>query len=265
MTSTGNSKARRRASSGFPLRLLWTGGFLVLLAGCATVPPPIPAPEAQRLLLELDSRRAGFTDLGGLADVAVARKGQTQGFLASILLQAPASFRVEALSLWGQTLFVVTSDGKEVTLFSPSENRAILAPATAESARRWLGLEVGPEELVSLLAGYVLLLPEPRSVEVWREEQALRLELRNGNSSKRIWLDPSNLNPLRLEWIEGHGRQMEVRFERNGAVLSGVTILSPDQEVEVSIRYRQARVGMGLDPERFRLALPTTTKIRRLR
>ena len=92
-----------------------------------------------------------------------------------LLLGEPASLRFEALSPFGTPVLIVAGDPQSVTLWEVLDDRAYIAPASPDANRRWLGVALGGEDLVALLAGRVRALADPASVE---DDLQLRSEAR---------------------------------------------------------------------------------------
>src|SRR5215472_12199388 len=138
--------------------------LIALAGGCTSLPPrqPLP-PEVLTARAELEARWQEFRDLRALTDITIRRSGRTDRLSGVLLLRAPASLRFEALTPFGPPILVVASDAQTVTLWDVAQERAYLARATPEATRRWLGLALGSEDLVALLAGYALPPRDPLS------------------------------------------------------------------------------------------------------
>ncbi|PWU20511.1 MAG: hypothetical protein C5B48_12490, partial [Candidatus Rokuibacteriota bacterium] len=132
-------------------------GLALVLAGCASVPPaPRPAsPEALAARATLEQRWEEFRDLRTLCEIRIRRGSRVQRLSGVLLLRAPSSFRFEALSPFGTPVYVVAGDSRAVTAWEVLDQRAYIVPASPEATRRWLGLEMGSDELVAILAGRV--------------------------------------------------------------------------------------------------------------
>ena len=163
---------RPRPSRSSRLRL--AGGLLLAVAGlsaCATTaPPPAPPPiaeEARAALARIEQHRRSLVDLRSLADITLRRSGRSQRLSGvMLLLGEPASLRFEALSPFGTPVLIVAGDPQSLTLWEVLDNRAYLAPTSPDANRRWLGLALGGEDLVALLAARARPLPDPTQVEL---------------------------------------------------------------------------------------------------
>lgn len=256
----------RRSSSRRAL-LLATVGLLV--AGCATAPPPRTPilPEADRLISLLVRRWQEFDDLRTLADITIRRDGQVHRYSGVLLLKAPASFRFEALTPWGQPFLLLAGNAETVTLYQVAENRALVGPASAWATERWLGFALEPDELVGLLAGHVRPLKDPFSAELMPSDGlGPSIKLAGAEGTQRIWADPET-GVVRQVEIES-GRQLaRILYSGGGAAESPstLTLTALDAPLTVSIRYHNTERGSGLPPDFFTLTLPEGTKIQRFR
>ncbi len=182
------------AGSAWPAALLLAAS----LSACATAapaptPPPI-AEEARAALARIEQHRRSLVDLRSLADITVRRSGRAQRLSGvMLLLGEPASLRFEALAPFGTPVLIVAGDPQSLTLWEVLDNRAYLAPASPDANRRWLGLALGGEDLVALLAARARPLPDPTRVElVAPDEIGPSLRLTGRDVEQRIWFDPDS-------------------------------------------------------------------------
>lgn len=257
----------RRSSLSRGAALL--GVVLLLIAGCATVPPPrtpIP-PEADRLINLLARRRQEFADLRTLAEIAIRREGHVQRLNGVLLLQAPASLRFEALTPWGQPFLLLAVNAETTTLYEVADHRALIGPASARATERWLGFALEPDELVGLLSGLVVPIKDPYSAELMPADgMGPSLRLTGASGIQRIWLDPETGVVGQVE-LSGTNTSARITYANGGAAAppSALTLTTLDGPLTVSIRYRDPKFGTGLSADLFTLTLPEHVKIQRFR
>lgn len=244
---------------------------MLALTGCAALPLPAPPrpipPEAHRLITSLEQRWARFADLRALAEITIKKEGRSQHWIGALLLRAPASVRFEALTPWGQPFLFLVSTEDRFTLYDVAENRALVGPPSAEATERWLGFALGPEELVGILSGHILPPKNPQSAEmVDADALGPSLRLAGSEGEQRIWLDSKTLVPLQVESTGGRATA-RISYAGNGTAEppSSVTLTALDRSLTITIRYREASLGVGLSADLFHLSLPQHTKIQRLR
>jgi len=222
--------------------------LIALAGGCTSLPPrqPLP-PEVLTARAELEARWQEFRDLRSLTDITIRRSGRTDRLSGVLLLRAPASLRFEALTPFGPPILVVASDAETVTLWEVAQERAYLARATPEATRRWLGLALGSEDLVALLAGYALPPRDPFSGTMVAFETA--------DGRQRIWLDATTGDARQVEWTGGSQPARAV-FVANGVHLSTL-----DGKLDVTVAYRDPQRNSGFDPSLLTLTVPQGVKI----
>jgi len=256
-----------------PSRSSRIAGALLLagaLGSCTTVPPTPPAPvadEARAALARIEQQRRTLTDLRTLADLTIRRGGRSQRLSGVLLLLAePASLRFEALSPFGTPVLIVAGDPKSVTLWEVLDNRAYIAPASADANRRWLGLALGDEELVALLGGRVRPMADPTAVELLAaDEVGPSLRLTGAGLEQRIWLDPDTGQARQVEWTGKNPARVTFTRVPPDAPPAGLKLETPDGNLQVTVTYRNPKMNSSLDPALLRLTVPEDVKIQDFR
>jgi hypothetical protein len=247
-----------------------SAALALLLAACASLlqPPPEPvSEEARRIATRLTRRWAQFSDLRTRADLTWRRGPTTQRLSGVLLTRAPDSVRFEALSPLGTPFLLLALAGARLTAWNVLEAQALAGPLNPETTGRWLGVPLEADELLGLLVGRVVpprdlvagvLLPSDL------EGPSVRLEDRT--RSFRIWLDPETGVVGKVE-ISGGRLTMTVAYDWGAGteLPTGVRATAKDMDLDAAIGYRSPALGTGVDPSRFRLALPDGVKVERFR
>jgi outer membrane lipoprotein-sorting protein len=243
------------------LGLLLLLGALLVAGGCASLPPrkPLP-PEVEAARAALEARWKTFHDLRTQADLRIRRGDRLDRLTGVLLLRAPAELRFEALAPFGPPILVVASDPDTVTLWEVAQQRAFLARSSPEATKRWLGLALGPEDLVALLAGYALPPRDPRSGEMLPPDAVgPSVSFETANGRQRIWLDATSGAARQVEWTGG-SQPARVVFRAEGPHLSTL-----DGKLEVDVRYKDPRRDSGFEPELMKLTVPQGVNIQDFR
>ena len=230
---------------------------IAMSGGCASLPPrqPLP-PDVLTARAEIEARWREFRDLRSLTEITIRRAGRADRLSGVLLLRAPASLRFEALAPFGPPLLVVASDPESVTLWEVAQERAFIGRATPDANRRWLGLALGSEELVALLAGYALPAPDPLSgAMLAADDMGPSIAFETADGRQRIWLDAASGEARQVEWTGGSQPARAV-FSGNGVRLSTL-----DGKLDVSVAYRDPQRDTGFDPELLRLTVPQGVRI----
>ena len=261
---------RPRPSRSSRLRL--AGGILLAasLSACATAPPAPPPPiadEARAALARIEQHRRSLVDLRSLADITVRRRGRAQRLSGvMLLLGEPASLHFEALSPFGTPVLIVAGDPQSLTLWEVLDHRAYLAPTSPEANRRWLGLALGGEDLVALLASRARPLPEPTRVElVAPDETGPSVRLTGRDVEQRIWFDPDSGQARQVEWTGKNPARVTFSPTPPEAPPAGLRLETPDGSLRVSVTYRDPKMNTGLDPALLKLTVPEDVRIQDFR
>ena len=252
-------------------------GSVLVLAGLVGCPRPAvrpyPPPSAAELAAYLRERVSRVGSMRSEAKVDYFEgRGQRVRVTMDFPIAPPGRLRVDAESpIGGAVIGSLASDGDRFQYLDVERNRYVLGPARPCNLGRLLRVNLGPADMVAVIAGVAPLLGEPVSVR-WKsreggrevlllrgprgEEETIELEAR-----ERRW------NVRRAELREPGG-QLRYRLEHEDfgpgePALPGKThIVEPARKVDVLIRYREHERGvtppegafhldppMGLEPE----------------
>lgn len=131
--------------------------LLSLVYACAPLTPPqegwLPAPPGQgeKLLAEWTARAGSFQALQGLAKVKVTTPEQTSGGTQVVIVRRPGRLRAETLSPFGTPLLLLATDGVDLGVSVPSQNRFYFGKANADNIGRFIRLPIRPVDLVNTL------------------------------------------------------------------------------------------------------------------
>ena len=236
-------------------------GALVLSGGCASLPPrqPLP-PDVVAARAALEARWRDFHDLRTQAEIRIRRGTRIDRLSGVLLLRAPALLRFEALAPFGPPLLVVASDADTVTLWEVPSQSAYIARSSPDATRRWLGLALGPEELVSLLAGYALPVRDPLSGQMLPpDDMGPSVAFESADGRQRIWLDPASGEARQIEWTGGSQPARDILLPDT------LRLATLDGKLEVTVRYKDPRRDSGFDPELLKLTVPQGVRIQDFR
>ncbi len=243
-------------------------GWALLIWGCATVAPrPQPiSPEALAARARIEQWWTDFKDLRSLAEIEIRRGDRVQRLGGVILLKSPSSLRFEALAPFGTPVVIIAADPEWLTIWEVPAERAYKLPASPEANRRWLGLAMGGDELVAILAGRVIPLPNPEVVELLpADELGPALLSRSGDRTQRIWFDPETGRPMVAEWTGGPNPARVIFTEGPDGRPGKVALTTLDGKLAVSATYKNPALNTSFDPELMRLVVPEHIKIQELR
>ncbi len=174
-----------------------------LLSACATLPPlPPVVPPAQEVFQQVKARQAAVLGLKGLAQVKVSSPEKSFSNQQVLFARRPAFLRVESLNPLGTPLLSLVTDGKEIRLYNPAENKYYRGGWRSDSLSFALPLALPPGEVVLFLLGGVPLTdPETISLRPENKERLWILDLlsRGGSEARTLWVHPQTFQILRAE------------------------------------------------------------------
>jgi outer membrane lipoprotein-sorting protein len=244
--------------------------FALFVSGCATLPvlPPQPPPPAEDLLKRVEARLQMVQGLKGLARVKVSSTAKNFQVQEVLFIQRPALLRCESLGLLGTPQLYLVTDGRELSLYDPGENRYYRGPATARHLSSALPVILEPQEAVAfLLGGLPLIDPETSSLREDRQEGLWILDLVSTTRGERqsLWVHPQSVQILRAE-SHRSGSSRRLTFSDFSQVQGiffprRIQLTSSEPEGQISVEYQEVELNPSWKNEDFRLPVPRGAKI----
>jgi outer membrane lipoprotein-sorting protein len=239
------------------------------ISGCATLPVlPSHPPPAEDLLKQIDGRLQVLQGLKGLALVKVSSPGKNFQAQEVLFVQRPAFLRLESLGPFGTPQLYLVTDGGELSLYNPGENRYYHGPATASHLSSALPILLEPEETVAFLLGGVLRIDaETSSLRADREKGLWILDLVSAARGERqsVWVDPRSFQILRAEnQRAGSSRCLTFsNFEsiRGISFPKRIQLTSSEPEGQILVEYQEVELNPGWKKEDFLLPVPRGARV----
>lgn len=229
------------------LRHLFLLGLLLSCGGKKTPPSPVnsdiattlemararPTPERAtvRVVVKVDSKPLGVA-------------GSTGG---GLVVDRPGRLFLEVFGPLGSSLVKVASDGAQLAVTLPKEERVLLAPSAEEALREVSGGAIGLDDLAGLLVGDLPFdAAELTATSVIDETQLHRLDLlAPGGVRVLADLDPDTGTPRHVVAFDAEGATMvEASYGPFEADEQGVLwpteveVVLPIVELVASLRYK---------------------------
>ncbi len=265
-------------------QLLGIAGLFLSSSGCVSpltsteISLAPPSPEAVRVIRALEARERGVEALRGLADVRISRGGGEQHLREVVLLQRPASLRLETLDLSGVTLLVFATDGVRLTVHSLVEREFLVGRASPENLATLLKIRGSPGHLVRLLAGLPPLSLSADDGAMLSPSSSAPEELgwvqSHSRVTQRVWVTPagdSGISPLpavrRGEVVEGRTPFLQFDFDDYRPLGESffpfrILLRVPAEGVEIEVRYRFVEMNPLLSSAVFQLSPPSDQQSR---
>jgi outer membrane lipoprotein-sorting protein len=253
------------------------GSVIALLAWAllfACRPVPIrssdfgPLPSAQKALENLRQRASQIAGIQSLGRVSYFGDQGRIRLKAVLLAQRPTKFRIETLSPFGQPLQVMVSNGSRLSLLS--EGQFYVGRSNAENVARILTLPLSPSDLVDALLGGVPMDERfvARKIE-WADDigEKIRLTLIARPSGEQLVLEyEKSSQQVRRLRLPARGPHPELIIELSklealpppakGYLARRIRITMPSQNHEVTLKLKDARTNIKMNPNSFTLTPP---------
>ena len=136
---------------------------LIWSSGCRTLPPapPVTAISQEELLSRLQARQAQVQSFQAKGRITFLSPQQNYSGTALLTGRLPASLRADVLDFLGRTILSFATDGSEVKVLSPGENKLFQGPATPGNLAAFIPPSVSLPQALRLLVGALPLSQGP--------------------------------------------------------------------------------------------------------
>ena len=239
------------------MRLRFLAGLAVALClwGCRSLPPPAP-PVAVRSAAELISRLQAekpqvqsFAAKGRLTVLSANRNYSGTSQIKGLL---PTTVRADVLDFLGRSLLYFYSNGQEVQVLFPKENKLYRGAATPGNLAAFIPPAITLPQMLRLMVADLPLSPgQPSDWAYEADSGRYRLEWvhPNGVIKEKVWLDGQEVRPVKEEWFGPDGKlRFTAEYSDFGRLARGVPgqiIFKTSQpDAELRLFYKE----MALNP-----------------
>ena len=241
--------------------------ILLLLGGCVALPPappPVTGISSEELLLRLRSRQQHIQSFQAKGRITYLSPKQNYSGTALLTGRLPASLKVDILDFLGRTILSFATDGTEVKILSPHENKLLRGPATPGNLAAFIPPTVSlPQTLRLLIGALPLSSGPPDHFDYESATGRYLLEWRQGGAlQERLWVDAQGLYPVADEWFGGAAMP---RFTAELAVFGAlvpdlpekITLKTTTPKMELRLVYSDLKVNPPLTPADLTLTPPS--------
>lgn len=241
--------------------------LLFFLASC--LPPrllPPEKPDPKFLLDQLRIRAHKISGLKGWARVLITKQAQSLTSDHILFLRRPAWLRAETLSPLGTPQFYFVTDGGEMKIYHPGENKYYWGPANSQHISNLLPCSLSLVEMVSLFLGNPpLIVHDTATVYKSKSEYLWILELQHSSSNRRqlLWIDPADLLIRQVElYAEELIYQMTFKeFQQIHKEIFPHIIQFVSANNKVQVEYKEIFLNPPWEKNDFHLPIPRGAKI----
>jgi hypothetical protein len=246
--------------------LIWPALLILLLEGCRALPPAPPLVtgiSSEGLLVRLRSRQQQVQSFRAKSRITFLSPKQNYSGTALLTGRLPASLKVNVLDFLGRTILSFSTDGNEVKILSPQENKLLRGPATPGNLAAFIPPTVGLPQALRLLVGALPFSPGPPDHFDYQSATGrYLLEWRQGTTlQERLWVDAQGLYPVGDEWFGGASQpRFSAELADFGALVPDlpekITLKTATLKMELRLVYRDLKLNPPLTPPELTLTVP---------
>lgn len=245
------------------------GLWLLMLAGCvphpsapAVLPPATPA----TLLRRLERDAQAFRSLKGAAKVEVTRAGKSFSVTQALFAQEPDHLRAEALNFFGQPVWLMATNGTELSVLALSEGKFYQGAATPANLQRILRLPLSLPALVSFLLYRVPLIDHDRQGLLSGEKDGYLLSLQGGEGRRQRLRFDGKLRLVETDYFAGSHLLLQVTYgsftSQDGRFFpQRVSLKIPPAKTEATVVFSDVRTNVPISESRFTLTPPAGVRV----
>jgi hypothetical protein len=227
----------------------------------------------EQILAQLRARQGGLTTFAARGRLTLVSPEQNATGTALIRGKPPEALRVDLKDILGRSVLSFFTDGREVEILFPRENKLFQGPATPANLAAFIPAGVSVSQAVRLLVGDLPLSQGPPT-RMKRESdgnmQVLEWLTPDGSLQERLWVTAEGLEPRKDEWYGAGGR---LAFSAELGEFNQVAIDRPQQiklvttqpQVELRLTYKDFTPNPPLTPADLAVPRPPGVVVQRLK
>ena len=236
----------------------------LLLSACAAIPTlPSVTPSAEEVFRQVTARQEALQGLKGLAQVKISSPEKSFTNQQVLFARRPGYLRVESLSPLGTPLLYIVTDGKEIQLYIPEENKYYQGAFEPRALSFVLPLALHPEEMVAfLLGGLPPMEPERISLRPDSKEGLWVLDLHSPSrgEAQTLWVHPGSFHILRADLtrpgISYHLSYSSFREVKGILFPHQRRLASQDLKTRISAEFPEVELNPAWGGQDFSLPVP---------
>lgn len=256
--------------------LLRKGGLLIFclsfLSGCAFLWPgrvPREILSSSDLLQRIQARNRRIQSIRALARVTI-NIGETRIRLEELIIfNKPASIRVEALSLIGQPLLYLTTDGEFFEALIPAENRLYRGEEAMKYLSSFFHFNGDARNIIPLIVGEITWAGyDSLAIHYSERDKVYILKEDTPEGSTRIyWINPFHFSLVRAAELDNlQNPQWEVllgNFRKKDGIIFPMSIEFQgfSSGSRMKMHLLEWKINPPLDEDAFRLDVPKGVEI----
>jgi|UniRef100_A0A7V6A3A4 outer membrane biogenesis lipoprotein LolB len=262
------------------MNLRWLILVLVIatLVGCRggflRRPQALPAAgklSPEQVVSQLRARQGQVTGFAAKGRVTLVSPEQNATGTAIIKGKLPETLRVDLKDPLGRSVLSFSTDGQQVEILFPRENKLLTGPATPANLSSFIPAGVKLPQALRLMVGDLPLSQgKPARMSQESDRYVLEWQAPDGSLQERLWVNAGAVEPVKDEWY-GPGGNLIFSAELGdyGKVAvdrpAHLKLVTTSPKVELLLTYRDLTLNPNLTPADLAVSRPPGIVVQQLR
>ena len=243
------------------------GGFLrrpKALPVAAQLPP-------EQVVSQLRARQGQLTSFAAKGRVTLVSPEQNATGTATIKGKLPETLRVDLKDPLGRSVLSFYTDGQQVEILFPRENKLLTGPATPTNLSSFIPAGVKLPQALRLMVGDLPLSQgKPARMSQESDRYVLEWQAPDGSLMERLWVSAAEVQPVKDEWYGPGGRLIfSAELGEYGKVAVGrpahVKLATTSPRVELLLTYKDFTPNPTLTPADLAVPRPLGVVVQTLK
>jgi outer membrane lipoprotein-sorting protein len=263
------------------MKIRWIILVLVIaaLAGCHGKflhrPKALPAAgvklSPEQIVSQLKARQGQLTSFAAKGRVTLVSPEQNATGTALIKGKFPETLRVDLKDPLGRSVLSFYTNGQQVEILFPRENKLLTGPATPTNLSSFIPAGVKLPQALRLMVGDLPLSQgKPARMSQESDMYVLEWQAPDGSLAERLWVSVGAVQPVKDEWYGAGGRLIfsaalgeygKAAVDRPGQV----KLITTSPRVELLLTYRDFTPNPTLTPADLAVPKPLGVVVQHLK
>jgi outer membrane biogenesis lipoprotein LolB len=234
--------------------------------------PPVAGVKLspEQVVSQLKVRQGQLTSLAAKGRVTLVSPEQNATGTAILKGKLPETLRVDLRDPLGRSVLSFYTDGRQVEILFPRENKLLTGPATPANLSSFIPAGVKLPQALRLMVGDLPLSQgKPTRMNQESDRYVLEWQAPDGSLQERLWVQAGAVQPVKDEWYGAGGRLIfsaelgeygKVAIDRPGQV----KLVTTSPRVELLLTYKDFTPNPTLTPTDLAVPKPLGVVVQHL-
>jgi hypothetical protein len=226
-----------------------------------------------QVLSQLQARQGQLTTFAARGRLTLVSPEQNATGTAIIKGKLPETLRVDLKDPLGRSVLSFSTDGQQVEILFPQENKLLTGPATPTNLAAFIPAGVKVSQALRLMVGDLPLSqgkPARMNLEPNGSRYILEWQAADGSLQERLWVNAGDVLPAKDEWYGPGGRLIfSAELGDFNQVAPGrpqyLKLLTSTPRVELRLTYKEFTPNPPLTPADLAAPRPSGVVVRHLK